>query len=150
VVTKPRSGVTGHELAREAWELMFELFMSNRRRFTDVAAEMQLTPGDLHALLSIDQAEPRAMRSLAESWQCDASNVTWLVDRLEERGFVERRTLPTDRRVKTVVLTSAGETAQAQLRDRLLTPPPELSQLSPDALGDLLAILRRIGQTEAG
>ena len=42
------------------------------------------------------------MRHLASLLKCDPSNVTFLVDRLEERGLVERQTDPADRRVKLV------------------------------------------------
>jgi DNA-binding MarR family transcriptional regulator len=43
------------------------------------------------------------MSQLADEWLCDASNATWIVDRLEERGLAERETTPTDRRVKDAV-----------------------------------------------
>src|SRR4029453_18040920 len=44
----------------------------------------------------------------AEEWACDASNATWMVDRLEERGLAERRSSPTDRRGKLVGLLARG------------------------------------------
>jgi len=52
------------------------------------------------------------MRTLADRWRCDASWVTSLVDSLEERNLVERHVVPTDRRVKTIVLTDAGAKAR--------------------------------------
>ena len=48
------------------------------------------------------------MRSLADAWGSDASNATWVVDRLERLGLAERRALVTDRRVKLAVLTARG------------------------------------------
>jgi DNA-binding MarR family transcriptional regulator len=69
------------------------------------------------------------MRSLAEEWGCDASNATWIVDRLEKRGLVERRAKPGDRRAKLVVLSGAGVKARKQLLDGLFEPPPELLAL---------------------
>ena len=48
------------------------------------------------------------MSDLAETWGCDASYVTTLADGLQERGLAERRPHPTDRRVKTIVLTPEG------------------------------------------
>jgi DNA-binding MarR family transcriptional regulator len=77
------------------------------------------------------------MGELADQWACDASNATWVVDRLEERGLAERRSVPEDRRVKSVVLTALG----AQTRDRVLRhffePPPELLELDR---ADLVAL----------
>ena len=46
-----------------------------------------------------------------------------MIDRLESRGLVERRMLPTDRRVKTVALTPLGATTKAELFTRLHEPP---------------------------
>ena len=77
------------------------------------------------------------MHSLAEAWTCDASNATWMIDRLEQRGLVERRPVAGDRRVKKVVLTPLGVETKAALREALYEPPPELLELS---LADLEAL----------
>src|SRR6266540_365829 len=95
-------------------------------------------------LLVLDRDEPRAMGSLAQAWHCDASNVTWMVDRLQERGLVERRTRPTDRRVKAVVLTELGSRTKAEVLATLYEPPAGLRGLDRpdlDALRDVLARL---------
>src|SRR6266545_1839338 len=94
--------------------------------------------------LLLDRDEPRAMGSLAQAWHCDASNVTWMVDRLQERGLVERRTRPTDRRVKAVVLTELGSRTKAEVLATLYEPPAGLRGLDRpdlDALRDVLARL---------
>src|SRR6476620_7170990 len=110
------------------------MFMSRRHRFDDVATSLDLTPGDLHTLLALEPGTPRAMRTLAETLHCDPSNVTWLIDRLGGHGLVERRTHLRDRRVKTVVLTPAGITAQETARRRIAEAPAELSALDGDDL----------------
>ena len=55
--------------------------------------------------MSIQPDESKPMKVLAAQWRCDASYVTSLVDGLEQRGLVERRLHPTDRRAKTIALT---------------------------------------------
>ena len=70
--------------------------------------------------------------------------MTWLVDRLEERGLVERRVLPGDRRVKAVALTASGAKTKAELLERLYQPPPELLSLDRDTLEKLRAALTSI------
>jgi DNA-binding MarR family transcriptional regulator len=69
--------------------------------------------------------------------------VTGIVDRLEARGLVQRRSAPHDRRVKALALTPAG----LQVRDRViraLTEPPEaIRRLSRDDQEALRDILRR-------
>jgi DNA-binding MarR family transcriptional regulator len=77
------------------------------------------------------------MSELADEWLCDASNATWIVDRLEERGLAERRTVPTDRRVKLVVLTPKGSRTREEMFRKLYEPPPELLELDR---GDLEAL----------
>ncbi len=85
------------------------------------------------------------MSALAETWTCDASNVTWLVDRLEQGGLVERRPSTTDRRSKTVVLTERGRRARRQLVAAFTTAPAPLRKLSRADLEALCALLRRTG-----
>jgi DNA-binding MarR family transcriptional regulator len=116
-------------LAAEAWKRLFTFFMKTRSQRDRLLAQLRLTPNDVRALTELDGASGRTMRSLAEEWGCDASNATWIVDRLEKRGLVERRAKPGDRRVKLVVLSAAGVKARKQLLDGLFEPPPELLAL---------------------
>lgn len=137
-------GATKDELASSAWQRMFELFQSRKDEFVAIAAEAGLTPAHMHALLSLDPDEPKPMRSLAAEWKCDASNVTFLADRLEEAGYVERRVSPTDRRVKMLQLTDDGLGARAQLLERMSVPPPALLTLSAAQLRTLDELLAGI------
>ena len=116
-------------LAAEAWKRLFTFFMKTRSQRDRLLAQLRLTPNDVRALTELDGSSGRTMRSLAEEWGCDASNATWIVDRLEQRGLVERRAKPGDRRVKLVVLSPSGVKARKQLLDGLFEPPPELLAL---------------------
>jgi DNA-binding MarR family transcriptional regulator len=113
-------------LAAEAWKRMFDFFMRTREQRGRVLARMGVTPNDARALSTLDPSEGRTMRSLAEEWACDASNATWIIDRLERRGFAERRAMPGDRRVKLVVLTASGVKARQKLLEGMYEPPSEL------------------------
>ncbi|HEY3133101.1 MAG TPA: MarR family transcriptional regulator [Gemmatimonadaceae bacterium] len=116
-------------LAAEAWKRLFGFFMRTRSQRDRVLARLGLTPNDVRALTELGVSTGRTMRSLAEEWGCDASNATFIVDRLEKRGLVERRAKPGDRRVKLVVLTAAGAKARKKLLEGLHDPPPELLEL---------------------
>ncbi len=70
------------------------------------------------------------MSALATMLGCDASNVTSIVDRLESRGFVERRSAENDRRVKALVMTASGVDLQARVIERMRQPPPAIANLS--------------------
>src|SRR5207253_6480913 len=58
-------------------------------------SEFDLTASQADALRNL--GEPQSQRDLAQRLKFDASNVTAIVDRLEERGLVERRVDPGDR-----------------------------------------------------
>lgn len=132
------------ELATAVWQRLFEMMQSRRDDFLAISAEVGLTPAHMHALLSLDPDEPKPMGSLAEDWKCDASNVTFLADRLEEAGYVERLVSPADRRVKTLLLTDSGLTARAKLHDRMRRPPEQLLSLGIADLRALDAVLARL------
>jgi DNA-binding MarR family transcriptional regulator len=134
-------------VAREAWQYIGELLFSEeiQARFHDACEVADLTPPQLKALLSLEAGGARSMRLLAESWRCDASWVTGIVDGLEERGYVQRQPHPTDRRVKVVALTPLGEKAKARALERLYEPPAAFKALTPEEqvqLRDLLAKVR--------
>ncbi|MFJ8431495.1 MarR family winged helix-turn-helix transcriptional regulator [Kitasatospora sp. NPDC094019] len=78
------------------------------------AAGLGLTAAQATALREL--TGPLTMRELAGRMNCEPSNTTFVVDRLERQGLVERRPHPSDRRARHLVLTPAG----AGLRERLL------------------------------
>ncbi len=136
--------VTKAGLASEVWELLAGYLFSRRNMQMQALQELGLTPGHMKAMFELDPDVPVAMGALAETLVCDASSATWLVDRLEERGLVERRPHPRDRRVKTVVLTPEGAKTKALLIERLLDPPAELKALDRadlERLRDALQLL---------
>jgi DNA-binding MarR family transcriptional regulator len=96
--------------------------------------------------MTLDRQTGRPMGSLADTWECDASNATWIVDRLERLGVAERRAAPNDRRVKLVVLTERGETVKAELLEEFYAPPSELLALDRETLETLQRALSKIGR----
>jgi DNA-binding MarR family transcriptional regulator len=110
----------------------------------EVARELGLTPGHTKTLFELDDKVGKPMGELASSLACDASSATWLVDRLEERGLVERRPYPGDRRVKAVVLTEEGVKTRALLTERLSAPPDDLVALDREDLEKLHTAMDRL------
>jgi DNA-binding MarR family transcriptional regulator len=133
-------------VATETWRLMSEFTMTTFTSRSGVLQQMGLTPGHLKALryLAADDAQP--MGACAQAIGCDASTATWLVDRLEERGLVERRPSTTDRRVKGVVLTPFGAETKAKLEAHFGEPPESLLALDADALEALHDALSRLAE----
>ena len=130
------------DIAGEAWALMARmLIVEGKPRFPMVAAELDLSPPQ--AIVMRLLAEPRAMSDLAAAMACDNSNVTGIVDRLEERGLVERRPTEYDRRVKLIAATKAGERIRKLLNRRLAIPPEPLVNLPEADKRALRDILRK-------
>ncbi len=127
--------------ASEAWVLLHELVASQRARTMCICSEFDLAPGQMMALKCLDPEAPVPMRELANALACDNSNVTGIIDRLEDRGLVERRAAAHDRRVKMLVVTPAGQELRTLIKERMEQPPEPLLRLGPDeqrALRDLL------------
>jgi DNA-binding MarR family transcriptional regulator len=122
---------------------MHELFHASRPRFQEVAAAFHLSPPQVRALGVLEPGRPVPMSELAEALHCDNSNVTGIVDRLEDRGLVERRSAPHDRRVKMLVVTERGAELQARLAERLDEAPPALARLCAEDQQALRDIMRR-------
>jgi DNA-binding MarR family transcriptional regulator len=128
---------------REAWGLAFQIGMKNRRRLTAEVDELGLSMMQGHLLHVLDEDGPLSMSEVAERLGCDASNVTGLVDRLEARGFVERRPHEHDRRVKLLAATAKGHEIHELFHEKLQEPPEELKTLSLADQCALRDILRR-------
>ena len=128
----------------EAWAVLVGISMSLRARWLEAGQQEGLTPPQAMSLMSLSADEPRRLGELARSMHCDASYATALADRLEERGFVERRTSTTDRRVKELVPTAAGLAAQARLKDAYTAPPPGMEDLPLEDQEALLRVARAL------
>lgn len=113
-----------------------------RARIAVVAAELGLTPQQ--AILLRQLGQPRAMCEVAAILACDRSNVTGLVDRLEDRGLVERTADTTDRRMKRLRLTSEGAAKAAAVQARMFADSPSTADLDADERRSLLALLRKL------
>lgn len=127
--------------ASEAWKATLELLGDAKQRLQDVEDAVGVPGRLVKVLFRLSSGEPRSMRDLADHFGCDASYVTCLVDELEDHGLAERRPLPGDRRVKTVVLTERGVTALERARQILWDPPAAFSVLSTADLKDLRRIM---------
>src|SRR4051794_32809627 len=88
---------------------------------TELTARLEhigLSPRDQCVLIKALEGEQTQIR-LAERCQLDKTTMVVTVDRLEQRGLVERRPSPTDRRARIIVVTEAGR-ALAEEGDALV------------------------------
>jgi DNA-binding MarR family transcriptional regulator len=78
------------------------------RQFAERMAEVDLQPPLFRVLNLVEAAEGQSQQAIGEAIQVPPSRMVALVDELEQRGMVERRPDPADRRVRALFLTEKG------------------------------------------
>jgi DNA-binding MarR family transcriptional regulator len=131
-------------IAAEAWRLLFTFFLRTRTQRDGVLQRFGLTPNEVRALGDLDPKKGRPMRSLADAWGTDASNATWVIDRLEQQGYAERRSKAGDRRVKLVALTPLGVKTKAAVIKAMHEPPAAMVDVPVEDLESLARILHKL------
>jgi DNA-binding MarR family transcriptional regulator len=84
-------------------------------RFGERLEPLGLKPAHAGILRVIRQADGLSQQALGEKLGVFPSRLVALLDELEERGLVERRDSPTDRRSYALYLTGAGRDALEQI-----------------------------------
>ena len=109
----------------------------------EVLADLDLTHALANALWKLDpDAEPPSMRGLAAGLRCDPSTVTFIADRLEEKGLILRNVDAGNRRVKKLVLTPKGHDFRHRLVAAMASRSPA-ALLPPKEQGQLYRLLRK-------
>ena len=67
-----------------------------------------LTPAQYDVLAQLSDAPGMTQQALAERLMVTKGNVCGLIDRMSERGFVQRRSDPEDRRANLLFVTELG------------------------------------------
>jgi MarR family transcriptional regulator, organic hydroperoxide resistance regulator len=116
---------------REAWMLLFRLLHGGRDVVLAVWSEFELSRAQGNLLLVLQPRRPATMVSL------------------EERGILERRADPKDRRVKLIALTSSGESFRERLVQKLSEPPPFITSLTLSDRRALRNLLRKASARNA-
>ena len=86
---------------------------------------------------------PLPMGSVAEILSCDASTLTGIADRLEERHLIQRQVDPSDRRVKLLALTDEGRELVEAIDGPFTSEIPGLAALSKTERAELTRLLLR-------
>jgi DNA-binding MarR family transcriptional regulator len=143
------SGVLGAD-ARRAWRAVQEIQLhgEGQNRLARACAHHDLAPSSVKALLKLSGSKPIAMRELAVAFACDASYITAVVDALEVRELAVREPHPTDRRVRTVVLTERGREVSLSILELMSEPPPAVAALSLDEQRQLADLLERVAAAD--
>jgi DNA-binding MarR family transcriptional regulator len=87
---------------------------------------------------------PLAMKELGQRMHCDPSFVTSIADMLEKRGLAVRESDPADRRVKRLVLTTAGLEMKNQMEQAMLDRSPWRQYLTQDERATLITLIHKM------
>ncbi len=116
------------------------------KRFSQRLAPLELEPREFALLRRIGVHEGASQQQTGERLGIPASRIVALVDDLEARGLVERRSSPTDRRAHALHLTPAGRRLLAKAIDTAIAFEGELTEgMSAAQREQLVAVLDRIG-----
>jgi DNA-binding MarR family transcriptional regulator len=114
-------------------------------RFKDLLAPLGLEPRQFLVLRHVAQAQGSSQQALGQALRIPPSRMVSIVDSLERRGLVERRSNPTDRRARALHLTPEGRSMLARTvkvaveHERVIC-----GDLSPAEREMLLGMLRRL------
>lgn len=104
-----------------------KLIQANELYTKELNKKYQVSSAQLNCILTLYEYGPLPPSKIANHIMVKSSTVTGVVDRLENKGFVERMRNSPDRRVITIQLTKAGkELAQ--------NAPPPIQQKIIDGL----------------
>lgn len=97
------------------------------------------------ALVRLKRRPGASQSELAEMMEIERAPAGKIVDRLEERGWLERRPDPEDRRINRIFLTDRGEIVHATIWPiGQATVADALSDLDHDEIARLIHLLARV------
>jgi DNA-binding MarR family transcriptional regulator len=113
--------------------------------FAELMEAVELTPPHAGILRAIAAEPGRSQQALSAQLGLLPSRVVAYVDELEDRGYVERRRNPEDRRLHALHLTASGKRLMSKIADlgrqqeRRITAGLDVGQR--ETLRELLAVL---------
>lgn len=141
--------LSGEVLTYALVDSIFKLSAVNQAQVADLMAELGITTALANAVWKLDPAlPPPSMRDLGLLLRCDPSTVTFLADRLHEKGLITREVDEANRRVKRLVLTTKGRKVRTKLTEAMTMRSP-IARLSEDEQRQLHALIHKALAHEA-
>jgi DNA-binding MarR family transcriptional regulator len=129
--------------------LLAQLGAHAAQQFANRIVELELTPAQAGLLRTLAHAPGRSQRELAELLGMPPSRFVPFADDMEERGLIERRRNPSDRRVHALTLTDKGMDLLARLGRVVRAHDEHICQaLDPDERQQLIGLLRRVADQQ--
>ena len=97
------------QAALKLWVVLSRAHTAIARHAEADIARSALTPGEFAILEALYHVGRLLLGELQQKVLVSSGGITYLVDRLEEKGLVERQECPEDRRARYAALTPEGE-----------------------------------------
>ena len=130
------------QLNAQIEECVFELTGRMIGQVERIAQRLAVPAVFIKALHTLDA--PMAMKDLGKRMHCDPSFVTGIADMLEKRGLAVRESDPADRRVKRLVLSSAGLEMKHQMEQAMLERSPWRQSLTGEERATLISLIHKM------
>ena len=144
VTSDAPTGPTGDEGAGLGL-LLVQLGFLAARRFGELLAPLGLQQRQAGLLMGLAAREGTSQQALGELMGLNATRMVFLVDELEQRGLVERRRNPADRRSHALYLTARGRDMLRQTQQVAAAHERSLdASLTEAEHGQLVGLLRKV------
>jgi len=124
---------------------LVSFLLQAKQQIVAISGEFGLTSIQALTLLNLNTHETPSMSSFCKLYDCDASNITGIIDGLEQKKLVSRQPHPKDRRIKMIHLEPAGKKMQTAIIHRLAQTSGHLfSSLSETERGQFARLLQKL------
>lgn len=135
---------------REVHRALAELIRIYQFRDRDRICCYDVSVTQCHALDALVRRGPLTLNELAAELYLDKSTASRVVDGLERKGYVERRTHPEDRRALLLEATATGRALQARIeRDVLDEEKTLLQEFDPEVRQAMARLIARLARAAA-
>ena len=133
--------------ALRIWVVLARAYTTFSRAIGGKVAEYDLTTSQFGILEALHHLGPLSLGELADKLLVTGGNVTYVMDRLEERGLVARSRSEEDRRVVRARLTVDGRRLIARaFPDHTRYVRRLMDVLEPDEERELRRLLKKLGK----
>lgn len=105
---KEAAARTAQDTALRLWVVLARSYMAIERDIHSELAAHEITPMEFGILEVLHHKGPLLLGEVQRKVLVTSGGITYLVDRMTEKGLVERQECPGDRRARYAVLTPAG------------------------------------------
>jgi MarR family 2-MHQ and catechol resistance regulon transcriptional repressor len=139
------------ELALKLWVVLTRAQGAVGSHASDDIKQHGLTEGEFGVLELLHHKGPLLLGEIQRRVFVSSGGITFLVDKLEAKGLVERRDCPSDRRARYAALTPKGDSLLARIfpvhAQRIVQA---MRGLNPGEQRAAIDLLRRLGHSAAG